>query len=39
MMIRLLFLWDNGDLLPYKAFYLDTERHGRFDYMEYRSHR
>ncbi len=39
MMIRLLFLWDGGDLMPYKAFYIDTERHGLFDYMEYRNSR
>lgn len=37
MMVRMLFIWDNGDLIPYKAFYLDTERHGQFDYMEYRT--
>lgn len=39
LLIRMLFVWDNGDLIPYKAFYLDTERKGYFDFMEYRNHR
>lgn len=36
LLFRMLFVWDNGDLIPYKAFYLDTERKGQFDFMEYR---
>lgn len=36
LLVRMLFVWDNGDLIPYKAFYLDTERKGQFDFMEYR---
>lgn len=37
MSIRLLFTWDGGDMIPYKAFYLDTERKGRFEFLEYRN--
>lgn len=36
LLIRMLLIWDGGDFIPYKAFYLDTERKGRFEYMEYR---
>ncbi|OJV53729.1 MAG: hypothetical protein BGO31_02405 [Bacteroidetes bacterium 43-16] len=36
LLVRMLFVWDNGDLMPYKAFYMDTERKGQFDFMEYR---
>lgn len=36
LLVRMLFVWDSGDLMPYKAFYFDTERNGKFDFMEYR---
>ncbi|MGV4438325.1 EpsG family protein [Ornithobacterium rhinotracheale] len=34
--LRLLIIWDGGDLIPYKAFFQDFERNGRFEFMEYR---
>lgn len=39
LLVRMLFVWDDGDLMPYKAFYIESERHGRFEFMEYRSPR
>jgi len=36
MGLRMLFVWDSGDMLPYKAFYIESERKGMFDYMEYK---
>ncbi|MGQ2091037.1 EpsG family protein [Ornithobacterium rhinotracheale] len=34
--IRLLILWDGGDLMPYKSIFQDFNRNGRFEFMEYR---
>ncbi|MRJ09474.1 EpsG family protein [Ornithobacterium rhinotracheale] len=34
--IRLLILWDSGDLMPYKSIFQDFNRNGRFEFMEYR---
>uniref|UniRef100_UPI0039A62E88 EpsG family protein n=1 Tax=Ornithobacterium rhinotracheale TaxID=28251 RepID=UPI0039A62E88 len=34
--IRLLFLWDGGDLMPYKTIFQDFDRQGRWEWMEYR---
>ncbi|MGQ2117394.1 EpsG family protein [Ornithobacterium rhinotracheale] len=34
--IRLLLLWDGGDLMPYKTIFQDFDRNGRFEFMEYR---
>ena len=34
---RYVFYLDEGDWIPYKAIYMDTERHGKFDFMEYRN--
>jgi len=35
--LRLVFLLDGGDFMPYKAFFQDFDRHGNFDWMEYRT--
>jgi len=35
--LRLVFLLDGGDFMPYKAFFQDFDRHGAFDWMEYRN--
>ena len=35
MFFRLLILWDGGDMLPYKTFFQDFNRNGRWEYLEY----
>lgn len=35
--LRLVFLLDAGDFMPYKTFFQDFDRHGAFDWMEYRN--
>lgn len=37
MFFRLLFLYDGGDFMPYKAFFQDFDRGGMWDWMEYRT--
>jgi hypothetical protein len=34
--LRLLFVFDNGDLMPYKAIFQDFDREGMWEHMEYR---
>ena len=34
LFVRLLLLWDGGDLLPYKTIFEDYNRNGRWEYME-----
>ncbi len=36
LFFRLLILYDDGDLMPYKTIFEDYNRNGRFEYMEYR---
>lgn len=36
LFFRLLILYDDGDLMPYKTIFEDYDRNGRFEYMEYR---
>lgn len=36
LFFRLLIIWDNGDLMPYKTYFSDENRGGRFEHMEYR---
>lgn len=36
LFFRLLISYDAGDLLPYKTIFQDFERHGRWEFMEYR---
>ncbi len=36
LFFRLLISYDAGDLLPYKTIFQDFERHGRWEYREYR---
>lgn len=35
LFFRLLFLWDNGDMIPYKTFFQNESRNGRWEYLEY----
>lgn len=35
--LRLLFYYDDGDLMPFKFIFEDFERNGRFEFMEYRN--
>ncbi|MFA6057936.1 MAG: EpsG family protein [Taibaiella sp.] len=34
--LRLLFVFDNGDFMPYKTIFQDFDREGMWDHMEYR---
>lgn len=36
LFFRLLFLYDDGDFMPYKMFFQDFDRKGMWDFMEYR---
>lgn len=36
LFFRLLILYDDGDFLPYKSIFNDFDRHGRWEFMEYR---
>jgi hypothetical protein len=36
LFFRLLILYDDGDLMPYKTVFEDYERGGKFEFMEYR---
>lgn len=35
--LRLVIVLDGGDFMPYKTFFQDFDRHGQFDWMEYRT--
>lgn len=36
LFLRLLLIWDGGDFLPYKSIFQNFERHGRWEYLEYK---
>lgn len=36
LFIRMVFIWDGGDLIPYKSILDNTTRHGMWEYREYR---
>ena len=36
LFFRLLILYDDGDLMPFKTIFEDYDRNGRFEFMEYR---
>lgn len=37
LFFRVMFVWDGGDFMPYKSIFNDEPRHGRWEFMEYRS--